>query len=156
MLDFIIGKEIATYIKRHRGMVICALVLMAISSLFVVVPAYLLQPFIDEGMKTGTSPVAWKIPWVHFDSGSWFSWKRTELTVVDGITPNRLLGLLTLVAFVAVFIRSITTYFGGLAAAAFPTGGSIGPSRPFQEIQLALFGVLSQREIRGTNCQVHG
>ena len=119
MLDFIIGKEIATYIKRHRGMVICALILMAISSLFVVVPAYLLQPFIDEGMKTGTSPVAWKIPWIHFDSGSWFSWKRTELTVVDGITPNRLLGLLTLVAFVAVFIRSITTYFGGLAAAAF-------------------------------------
>ena len=119
MLDRIIGKEIASYIKRHRGMVICALVLMAISSVFVVVPAYLLQPFIDEGMKTGTSPVAWKIPWIHFDSGSWFSWKRTELTVVDGITPNRLLGLLTLVAFVAVFIRSITTYFGGLAAAAF-------------------------------------
>ena len=119
MLDFIIGKEIASYIRRHRGMVICALVLMAISSLFVVVPAYLLQPFIDEGMKTGTSPVAWKIPWIHFDTGSWFSWKRTELTVVDGITPNRLLALLTLVAFVAVFIKSVTTYFGGLAAAAF-------------------------------------
>ena len=132
MLDFIIGKEIATYIKRHRGMVICALVLMAISSLFVVVPAYLLQPFIDEGMKTGTSPVAWKIPWVHFDSGSWFSWKRTELTVVDGITPNRLLGLLTLVAFVAVFIRSITTYFGGLAAAAFS-------NRAVQSVRVDLF-----------------
>jgi len=132
MLDFIIGKEIATYIKRHRGMVICALVLMAISSLFVVVPAYLLQPFIDEGMKTGTSPVAWKIPWIHFESGSWFSWKRTELTVVDGITPNRLLGLLTLVAFVAVFIRSITTYFGGLAAAAFS-------NRAVKSIRIDLF-----------------
>jgi subfamily B ATP-binding cassette protein MsbA len=132
MLDFIIGKEIAAYIKRHRGMVICALVLMAISSLFVVVPAYLLQPFIDEGMKTGTSPVAWKIPWIHFDSGSWFSWKRTELTIVDGITPNRLLGLLTLVAFVAVFIRSITTYFGGLAAAAFS-------NRAVQSVRIDLF-----------------
>ena len=132
MLDRIIGKEIASYIKRHRGMVICALVLMAISSLFVVVPAFLLQPFIDEGMKTGTSPVAWKIPWIHFDSGSWFSWKRTELTVVDGITPNRLLGLLTLVAFVAVFIRSITTYFGGLAAAAFS-------NRAVKSIRIDLF-----------------
>ena len=132
MLDRIIGKEIASYIKRHRGMVICALVLMAISSLFVVVPAYLLQPFIDEGMKAGTSPVAWKIPWIHFDSGSWFSWKRTELTVVDGITPNRLLGLLTLVAFVAVFIRSITTYFGGLAAAAFS-------NRAVQSVRVDLF-----------------
>ena len=119
MLDYIIGKEIASYIKRHRGMVICALVLMAISSLFVVVPAFLLQPFIDEGMKTGSAPVAWKIPWIHFDSGSWFSWKRTELTIVDGISPNRLLGLLTLIAFVGVFIKSITAYFGGLAAAAF-------------------------------------
>lgn len=119
MLDLILGKDIASYVKRHRGMVICSLVLMAISSLFVVVPAYLLQPFIDEGMKTGSAPVAWKIPWVHLDSGSWFSWKRTELTIVEGITPNRLLAILTLVAFVSVFIKSITTYFGGLSAAAF-------------------------------------
>lgn len=44
-------------------MVICALVLMAVSSLFILVPAYLLQPFINEGMKTGSSPVTWKIPW---------------------------------------------------------------------------------------------
>jgi len=136
MLDFILGKEIASYIQRHRGMVICALVLMAISSLFVVVPAYLLQPFVDEGMKTGTSPVAWKIPWIHFDSGSWFSWKRTELTIVDGITPNRLLGLLTLVAFVAVFIRSITTYFGGLAAASFS-------NRAVKSVRIDLFSKFS-------------
>ncbi|MBW1870089.1 MAG: ABC transporter ATP-binding protein [Deltaproteobacteria bacterium] len=143
MLDRIIGKEIASYIMRHRGMVICALVLMAISSLFVVVPAFLLQPFIDEGMKTGSAPVAWKIPWgsapvawkipwIHFDSGSWFSWKRTELTIVDGISPNRLLGLLTLIAFVGVFIKSITTYFGGLAAAAFS-------NRAVKSIRIDLF-----------------
>ena len=119
MLDLILGKEIASYVRRHRGMVICALVLMVISSLFVVVPAYLLQPFIDEGMKTGSAPVAWKIPWIQFDAGSWFSWKRTQVTIVDGITPNRLLALLTLVAFIAIFIKSITTYFGGLSAAAF-------------------------------------
>ncbi|OQX66072.1 MAG: ABC transporter ATP-binding protein [Desulfococcus sp. 4484_242] len=118
MIDIILGKEIAAYVRRHRGMVICALVLMAISSVFVVIPAYLLQPFIDEGMKTGAAPVAWKIPWLQFD-GSWFSWKRTEVTIVDGITPNQLLGLLTLVAFVSVFIKSVATYFGGLSAAAF-------------------------------------
>jgi len=119
MLDFILGKEITAYVRRHRGMVICSLVLMAISSVFVVVPAYLLQPFVDEGMKTGSAPVAWKIPWIQFDAGSWFSFKRTELSIVEGITPNRLLAILTLVAFVAVFIKSITTYFGGLSAAAF-------------------------------------
>jgi len=119
MIDRILGKDIAGYVRRHRGMVICSLILMAISSLFVVVPAYLLQPFVDEGMKTGSTPVAWKIPWIEFDAGSWFSWKRTELTIVEKISPNRLLALLTLVAFVAVFIRSVTSYFSGLSAAAF-------------------------------------
>jgi len=69
MLDFILGKDIASYIRRHRGLVVCALVLTAVSSLFVVVPAYLLQPFVDEGMKTGSDPVAWKIPWITFDPG---------------------------------------------------------------------------------------
>ena len=54
MLDYILGKEIAFYIKAHRGLVICALVLTAFSSLFVVIPAYLLQPFIDEGMNLGS------------------------------------------------------------------------------------------------------
>lgn len=119
MLDFILGKEIASYVKRHRKLVVCSLVLTAVSSLFVVVPAYLLQPFVDEGMKTGSDPVAWKIPWISFDSGSWFSWHRTEHVLVDDISPNRLLGILTLVAFVSIVIKSVTIYLGGLSAAAF-------------------------------------
>ncbi|MFH1241121.1 MAG: ABC transporter ATP-binding protein [Pseudomonadota bacterium] len=119
MLDFILGKDIASYVKRHRGLVICSLVLTGISALFVVVPAYLLQPFVDEGMKTGSDPVTWKIPWIAFDSGSWFSWHRTELVVVEGVSPNSLLGLLTLVAFFSVVIKSITIYLGGLCGAAF-------------------------------------
>jgi subfamily B ATP-binding cassette protein MsbA len=119
MLDFILGKDIASYVKRHRGLVICSLVLTGISALFVVVPAYLLQPFVDEGMKTGSDPVTWKIPWIAFDSGSWFSWHRTELVVVEGVSPNSLLALLTLVAFFSIVIKSITIYLGGLCGAAF-------------------------------------
>ena len=119
MLDYILGKEIASYVKRHRTLVICSLVLTAISSLFVVVPAYLLQPFVDEGMKSGSDPVAWKIPWVTFDSGSWLSWHRTERVLVEGVSPNKLLVLLTFVAFVSVVIKSITIYLGGLSAVAF-------------------------------------
>jgi len=92
---------------------------MAVSSLFVVVPAYLLQPFVDEGMKSGSEPVAWKIPWVAFKSDSWWSWERTELVLVDGISPNRLLILLTGVAFVSIFFKSIALYFGRLSASAF-------------------------------------
>jgi subfamily B ATP-binding cassette protein MsbA len=119
MLDIILGKDIASYVKRHRGLVACALVLAAISSLFVVIPAYLLQPFVDEGMKSGSDPVVWKIPWITFGSGSWSSWQRTDLVLVEGISPNRLLILLTLVAFVSMFLKSVTIYFGGLSAAAF-------------------------------------
>ena len=44
MLDRILGKEIAAYVKRHRGMVMVALALMIVASLFQVVPVYLLQP----------------------------------------------------------------------------------------------------------------
>ncbi len=119
MLDFILGKDIASYVKRHRKLVVCSLVLTAISSLFVVVPAYLLQPFVDEGMKTGSDPVTWKIPWISFDAGSWLSWHRTERVLVDGVSPNKLLVILTFVAFVSVVVKSITTYLGGLAATAF-------------------------------------
>ena len=119
MLDKILGKEIAAYVKRHRGMVIIALALMIVASLFQVVPVYLLQPFVDEGMKTGAAPVAWKIPWFAFDGDSLFSIKRTDVTVVKNISPNRLLVLLTLVAFVSIFIKSVTTYLAGLAAASF-------------------------------------
>jgi ATP-binding cassette, subfamily B, bacterial MsbA len=132
MLDFILGKEIAAYVRRHRGLVILSFVLTAVASLFVVVPAYLLQPFVDEGMKTGTQPVAWKIPWVAFESGSWLSWKRTQITIVGGISPNHLLVILTLIAFVSVVIKSIATYLGGLCAAAFS-------NRAVQSLRVDLF-----------------
>lgn len=119
MLDFILGKQIASYVREHRRLVFCAIILTAISSLFVVIPAYLLQPFVDEGMKTGTDPVAWKIPWITFESGSWLSLKRTELVLVRGVSPNKLLILLTLIGFVSVVIKSVTIYVSGLCAAAF-------------------------------------
>lgn len=119
MLERILGKDIASHVKDHRGFLVCAIILTAISSLFVVVPAYLLQPFIDEGMKTGSDPVSWKIPWLDFGTGSIFTWHRTELVVVKEIAPNLLLLLLTAIGFVSVIFKSLTNYLGQLAAAAF-------------------------------------
>jgi subfamily B ATP-binding cassette protein MsbA len=118
MIDFILGKDIATYVREQRGLVVLALALTAISTLFVVIPAYLLQPFVDEGMKTGSDPVSWKIPWIAFNSGSWLSWSRTELVLVKNISPNLLLILLTFIAFLSVLLKSITIYISGLVAAA--------------------------------------
>jgi subfamily B ATP-binding cassette protein MsbA len=119
VLDRILGKDIAFYVRAHHGLVVCALILTAISTLFVVVPAYLLQPFVDEGMKSGSEPATWKVPWIVFDSGAGLSWHRTELVLVDRISPNRLLVLLTLIAFLSVLLKSITMYFSQITAAAF-------------------------------------
>jgi len=118
MLERILGKDIAHYVREHKGLVAAAIGMTAISALFVVVPAYLLQPFVDEGMKSGSDPATWKIPWITFD-GSLFSPQKTERVIVDQVSPNRLLYLLTLVAFVSVLIKSLTLYLSQLAAAAF-------------------------------------
>ena len=119
MLDFILGKEIAFYVKRHRTLVVCALVLTAAASLFAVIPAFLLQPFVDEGMKAGTTPATWKIPWIAFDSGNPFDFHRTERVLVEDISPNKLLIILTFVTFISILCKSISTYLAELSAAAF-------------------------------------
>ncbi|MFC1531979.1 ABC transporter ATP-binding protein [Thermodesulfobacteriota bacterium] len=119
MLNRVLGKDIAFYVKKHRSLVACAIILTAISALLAVVPAYLLQAFIDEGMNSSSELTSWKVPWVAFKSDSFFSWYRTELILVDNISPNRLLILLTSIAFISVLFKSIITYISQLAAAAF-------------------------------------
>ena len=119
MLDIILGKDIAFYVKSHKGLVAITIILTAVSSIFVVVPAYLLQPFIDEGMKVSHEPTVWAIPWLSFEPGSLFKWHRTQLILVENVSPNRLLILLTLVAFISVLFKSITSYLSQLAAVAF-------------------------------------
>jgi len=118
MIESILGKDIASYVKRHRGLVICSLVLTAVSSLLVVIPAYLLQPFVDEGMRSGADVVSWKIPWLTFHSGSWLP-VRTEKVVVENVSTNTFLFVLTCVAFVSVVLKSFTGYLSGLCSAAF-------------------------------------
>lgn len=119
MLERILGKDIAFYVRGHRVFLFCAIIFTAISSIFVVIPAYLLQPFVDEAMKTGTDPVSWKIPWMDFGSGSILSWHRTELVLIKEISPNLLLVILALIAFLSILFKSISLYISQLAAAAF-------------------------------------
>lgn len=133
VLDYILGKEIAPYVRANRSLLFCSIALTAVSALFVVVPAYLLQPFIDEGMKAGSEPATWKIPWITFTLEPGFSWCRSELVLVDRIAPNRLLALLTLLAFASIFLKSAALYFSQLAAAAFS-------NRAIRNIRVELFG----------------
>jgi subfamily B ATP-binding cassette protein MsbA len=80
MLDRILGKDIAAYVKAHRVLIVVAIILTALAAIFTVIPAYLLQPFIDEGMKGASHPVDWRIPWIAFRSS--LSFERTELVLV--------------------------------------------------------------------------
>lgn len=119
MLDRILGKDLARYVKDHRGLLVCALVLTGVSALFVVIPVYLIQPFIDEGMKTGTDPVTWKVPWVSLQLEGGFSWKRTERVLLDQVSSERLLLVLGAIAFLSMLLKSLIGYFSELASAAF-------------------------------------
>ncbi len=117
MFKKILGKDIAGYISPHKRLITLAIILTALSSLLIIIPVYLLQPFVDEGMKMTNDPVDWKIPWITFQYP--LSFKRTELVLVSHITPNGLLVILTAVAFISVVLKSATIYFGELAAVAF-------------------------------------
>jgi len=117
MLKKILGKDIADYISPHKRLIMLAIILTALSSLLIIIPVYLLQPFVDEGMKMTNDPVEWKIPWMTFQYP--LSFKRTELVLVSHISPNGLLVILTAVAFISVVLKSVTIYFGELAAVAF-------------------------------------
>jgi subfamily B ATP-binding cassette protein MsbA len=132
MLDYILGKDLAHYVKAYRGLLICSLVLTGLSTLFVVIPVYLIQPFIDEGMKSGIDPVTWKIPWValHFEGG--FSWNRTEVVLLDGVSPNRLVFVLASIAFLSMLIKSVIGYVSELASAAFS-------NRAIRSVRMDLF-----------------
>jgi len=119
MLNYILGEDLARYVRAHRRLLVCSIVLTACSALFVVIPAYLLQPFIDEGMKSGADPATWKIPWFTFGFDGGFYWKKTEVVLVRNVSPNLLLVVLSLVAFSSIFLKSVMLYFSQLAAAAF-------------------------------------
>jgi len=117
MLDTLLGKDIALYVKAHRLLIATAIILTALAAIFTVIPAYLLQPFIDAGMKGTAEPVQWRIPWLAFHPP--LSFERTERVLVTDISPNRLLVLLTGIAFLSVLGKSICIYFSELSAAAF-------------------------------------
>ena len=132
MLKVILGKDLARYVKAHRGLLIASLVLTGLSALFVVIPVYLIQPFIDEGMKTGTDPVTWKIPWltVHLDGG--LSWKKTEIVLLERVSSNRLVMVLGTIAFISMLLKSLIGYFSDLASAAFS-------NRAIRSVRMDLF-----------------
>ncbi len=117
MLEHILGKDIASYVRPHKRMIVYSIIFATLASIFVVIPAYLLQPFIDECMKQGTEPASWKITWISFDS--FFKWHKKEIVILKDISPNKLILILALIATISVILKSIFSYLSGMAAVAF-------------------------------------
>ncbi|RLB09447.1 MAG: ABC transporter ATP-binding protein [Deltaproteobacteria bacterium] len=117
MLEYILGKEIASYVRPHKKMIFYSILCATLASLFVVIPAYLLQPFIDECMKKGTEPASWKITWISFDSA--LRWHKKEIILLKDISPNKLLLILGAIATVSVILKSVFSYLSGMAAVVF-------------------------------------
>ena len=109
LLDIILGKEIAFYVKAHRSLVFISILFAAATAILSVIPILLVKPFVDEAMKTGVESISFSLP----------IWNQTEWVLADSISPNRLLILLSSLAFVSVLLKSITLYLGNLTAAAF-------------------------------------
>jgi len=109
LLDIILGKEIAIYVKAHRSLVFISIILAGATAILTVVPILLVQPFVDEAMKSGVETSSFSLP----------IGNQTEWVLADNISPNHLLIFLGSLAFVSVLLKSITLYLGNLAAAAF-------------------------------------
>jgi subfamily B ATP-binding cassette protein MsbA len=109
LLEKILGKELAFYVKAHRSLVIISIILSGAAAILYVVPILLVQPFVDDAMKPGVETSSFSLP----------IGIQSEWVLVDNISPNRLLILLGSLVFISVLLRSITLYLGNLAAAAF-------------------------------------
>jgi subfamily B ATP-binding cassette protein MsbA len=132
MIERILGKEIAHYVREYRGLVVLALVLIAISSLFGIIPIMLIQPFIDKGMNSGSELITWKIQWLDLQWQPHFHLQLTQKVLAENITQVRLLFVFGLISFGAIFIKSVTMYFSQLTTAAFS-------NRTIKAIRAALF-----------------
>ncbi len=121
VLQKILGKDIAKYVKGHSGLIVATILFTSIASLFGVIPAYLLKPFIDQGMRSSGERVSWEIPWPLADENSALGFKLGTRVLLEDIPSDNLLIILTFLAFGAVLLKSLFTYLGGLCGAAFST-----------------------------------
>ena len=118
MLNRILGKEIAFYIKNSRGLLIWALLFTLLFTLFSMVPLYVIREVAK--VLTGSNefmPVT--IPSISFVTESFPPVKITEINIIENVSRMHFLGLLLIVYAVSVLMKSFSEYIGGLFTAAF-------------------------------------
>ena len=119
MLDIILGKEIAKYIKKYKLLILCAVLPACIASFLSVVPAEILPSLVDKGMAKDTEPVSLSIKLPVWDPDSSFPIKLENRNFFEDTTPNSLLILISIIFLISTIFKSITIYMSRIAAAAF-------------------------------------
>jgi ATP-binding cassette, subfamily B, bacterial MsbA len=126
MLNRLLGKEIAGYVKRYKLLMFFAILPACIAAILTAAPAEILPDFIDN-MSKGMSrdmpkvnePVPFSLKLPVWDKDSSFPIKLTKIEIVEGKTSNSLLILLSIFIVISVIIKSFALYLSELTAAAF-------------------------------------
>lgn len=130
MLDRLLGKEIAKYVRKYKLLMLCAILPACIAAILSVAPAEILPSFIDnmtkdmskdisEDVPKDNEPVPFTLKLPVWDKDASFPIKLKKIEIIEGKTPNSLLILLSLFIFISVIVRSFALYLSELAAAAF-------------------------------------
>lgn len=119
MLDRILGKELAFYIKEHRTMLVWALFFTLLFTIFSMVPLLVIKMFIQVGVDIKEEIIPFKIPWITFVHGGFPPFEITEITVIENISRMHYLGILLIIYAVSVVLKSIAEYASGLLTASF-------------------------------------
>jgi len=121
LITWILGKDIVDYIRGHKWLILGTLIFTSASSLFAVIPAYLLKPFVDLGMLAKEGNITWEIPWISFKEGTFLGFEISKKVLLKEVDQRTILTTLTLIAFGSVLVRSLCAYLGSLLGAAFST-----------------------------------
>ncbi len=150
MLDRLLGKEIARYVRKYKFLIFCALLPVCFAALLAAAPTEILPSFIDnmtrdEAKDTSrdNEPVSFSIKVPVWDIDSSFPIKLEKVEIMEGKTANSLLILLLFLLFISVIARSVALYLSELSAAAF-TNRAINDIRidlykKFTDLHLAFY-----------------
>ncbi len=119
MLSFLLGKEIANYLRKYKFLMLCAILPACIAAFSAIIPAEILPSLIDNGMSTKTEPASLTIKMPVWDSDSSFPIKMEKRDFFEDSTPNSLLIILAIIFLISTIIKSIAVYISRMAAAAF-------------------------------------
>jgi subfamily B ATP-binding cassette protein MsbA len=130
MLDRLLGKEIAGYVRKYKFLMLCAILPACIAAILSAAPTEILPSFIDNlsmdmskdvtrDTPKDNEPVPFTLKLPVWDKDSSFPIKLEKIEIIEGKTSNSLLILLSFLIFISVIVRSFTLYLSELTAAAF-------------------------------------